>query len=39
MQHVWGRGKVHRVFWWVNLKERDNFQDLSMDWIGGHGLN
>jgi len=21
---VWGRGKVHAAFWWINLKERGN---------------
>jgi hypothetical protein len=27
MWHVWGRGVVHRGVWWVNLTERDHFED------------
>jgi len=26
-----GRGGVHTAFWWGNLRERDNLQDLGMD--------
>jgi hypothetical protein len=28
---IWGRNEMHTGFWWVNLKERDNFQDLGVD--------
>jgi hypothetical protein len=27
MQHVWGRGKVCKVFWWGNVTERDHLED------------
>jgi len=26
-----GRGEVHSGFWWGNLLERDNFEDLGAD--------
>jgi hypothetical protein len=26
-----GRGKVHAVFWWANLRDRDHFEDLGVD--------
>jgi hypothetical protein len=26
-----GRGEVHRGFWWRNLMERDNLEDLGAD--------
>jgi hypothetical protein len=39
MQHIWGREEVHMIFWWVNLKERDHFEDQSIDWIGRHGMD
>ena len=28
---VWGRNEMYRGFWWVNLKKRDNLQDLGVD--------
>jgi hypothetical protein len=28
---VWGRGDVHRGFWWGNLKERDHLEDLNVE--------
>jgi hypothetical protein len=28
---VWGRGEVHRGFWWGNLKERDHLEDLNVE--------
>jgi len=31
MCHVWGRRNMHTGFWLVNLKERDNVEDLGMD--------
>jgi hypothetical protein len=30
---VWGRRAVHTEFWWGNLRERDNLEDLNL--IGG----
>jgi len=30
MWHVWGRGDVHIGFWWGNLRERDNLEDLCI---------
>jgi len=39
VQHIWGREEVHTIFWWVNLKERDHFEDLSIDWMGRHGID
>jgi hypothetical protein len=32
MQHVWGKGEVHAGFWWGNLRERDDLEDLGVDW-------
>ena len=45
-----GRGEVHTVFWWGNLRVRDHFVDPGVDgivilrfnsrkWDGGHGLD
>jgi len=31
MCHVWGRGEVCTGFWWGNLRERDYFEDPSID--------
>jgi hypothetical protein len=31
MQHARGEGKVHAVFWWETLKERDHLEDLNVD--------
>ena len=28
---IWGRNEMHTGFWWVNLKKRDNLQDLGVD--------
>jgi hypothetical protein len=47
---IWGRNEMHTWFWWVNLKERDNLQDLGVDgsiilklvtntYYGGSGLD
>jgi hypothetical protein len=34
MRHVWGRGELHRVIWWGNLKSRDDLKDLGGEgWI------
>jgi hypothetical protein len=43
-------GEVHTGFWWGDLKERDNLEELGVDeriilkwifkkWDGGHGLD
>ena len=29
MWHVCGRGEVHAVFWWINLKERNDMQETD----------
>jgi hypothetical protein len=51
MWHVWGRIEMHAGFWWGNLKERDNVENLGIDGriilqmylkrngMGGHGLD
>ena len=31
MYHVWGRGEVHREFWWRNLSEDDHLEDPGVD--------
>jgi len=31
MCNVWGRGKVHRGFWWGNLREKDHLGDRGLD--------
>jgi hypothetical protein len=31
MYQVWGRGMVHRGFWWKNLRERNNLEDLGVN--------
>jgi hypothetical protein len=28
---VWVAGEVHTGFWWGNLRERDNLEDLGVD--------
>jgi len=28
---VWGTEDMRACFWWVNLKERDHLEDLSVD--------
>jgi hypothetical protein len=30
MWHIWGRGEVHRGFWWGYLRE-DHLEDLDVD--------
>jgi len=50
MQHVSGRGEVHTVFWWGNLRERVHLEDpdvgrkiilrfIFRKWEVGHGLD
>ena len=29
--YVERRGEVHTGFWWGNLRQRDNFEDLGVD--------
>jgi hypothetical protein len=47
---LWGREEEHTGFWWVNMKEKDQLEDLgeitlkrifmNRDWGGGrHGLD
>ena len=31
MWHVWGKGVIHRGFWWGDPKEVEHLQDLSLD--------
>jgi hypothetical protein len=31
MWRVWGRRELHTGFWWENLVERDNFEELGID--------
>jgi hypothetical protein len=31
MWDIWGRGEVLTEFWWGNLWERDNLEDLDID--------
>ena len=31
MQHVCGRGEVHKGFWWGSLKEEDHLEDPGVD--------
>jgi hypothetical protein len=31
MPHECGRGEVHIVFWWENLREGDHFEDVGED--------
>ena len=28
---IWGRNEMPTRFWWVNLKKRENSQDLGVD--------
>jgi hypothetical protein len=32
--HVWGRGEVHTVLWWGDLREGDHLQDTASDMYG-----
>ena len=31
MRHIWGTGEMHTEFWWENLRERDDFENLDVD--------
>jgi len=31
MWHVWETGEMHTVFWWGDLIERDNLEDLGVN--------
>jgi len=31
MWHVWETAKMHSVFWWGDLRERDHLEDLNVD--------
>jgi hypothetical protein len=31
MYHIWGKGKVHRGFWYGNLRERVHLEDQGVD--------
>jgi hypothetical protein len=31
MWHIWRRAEGHTEFWWENLKERDNVENLGVD--------
>jgi hypothetical protein len=31
MWHVWGKGEMHIGFWWGNVRDRNDFQDLQVD--------
>jgi len=28
---IWGIKEMHTGFWWINLKKRENMQDLGVD--------
>jgi hypothetical protein len=30
--YVWGKSEVHTEFWWGNLRERNHFEDIGVDW-------
>jgi hypothetical protein len=32
MWHIWARGETQTRFWWGNLMERDNLEDLGINW-------
>jgi hypothetical protein len=33
MRHLRRKGELHTGFWWGDLRKRDHFEDLGVDWI------
>jgi len=31
MWHAWNRSEINAEFWWGNLKERDDLEELGID--------
>jgi len=31
MWHEWGKGEVVTAFWWGDLRDKDDFEDLGVD--------
>jgi len=38
MQHVWESSKLHKGFWWGDMRKRDHLEDPRVDGVLRSGM-